>query len=116
MSDRLPPRTGPRITRRLEAPTAVGLARHPPGPDATALADAHNAAVRSHGSDSGGTLAFNPHTRAAAGVFTGEHGYPADTIVTRLAWGRITPDIAQALLEGDGLISETGTLHRPPDA
>jgi hypothetical protein len=93
---------GRHITRQLEQPRGVNLARNQPGRLAEALADAHNDAVRAYGSDSGGKHAFDPTTAASAGVWDSPP-FPDGTVVTRLAWGRIDAALAQRLLEADGV-------------
>lgn len=107
---------GRHITRRLEQPWGVKLARHQPGRLAKALTNAHNDAVRTYGSDCAGFHAFNPVTRSSAGVWDGNGGFPADTVVTPMVWGRIDATLAQRLLEADGVdttVSETVRSDQP---
>lgn len=100
----LEPRPGRRVTRRLEAPRGYATAARFPGSLAAALADAHNGAVRRYGSDCGGFHAFDPQTKASAGVWdAGPPGFPHGTVVTPLAWGRIDAWMAQRALEADGI-------------
>ncbi|MEV5819342.1 hypothetical protein AB0L22_09215 [Micromonospora haikouensis] len=94
-------RPGRKKTRRLDQPRGLNPRRNTPGPLAEALAAAHNNAVKAYGSDSGGFHAFHPATLESAGVWMG--GFPADTVVTRLSWGLIDPELAQRVLEGDGV-------------
>lgn len=95
------PRPGRKVTRRLEEPRIIAANRFIPTPLAGTMADAHNAAVREYGSDSGGRCAFDPTSRTWS-VWDGSDGYPDGTVVTRLEWGRIDAKLAQCLLEGDG--------------
>ncbi len=94
-------RPGRHKTRRLNQPRGIAPARKAPGALADALTVAHNDAVQAFGSDSGGYLAFDPTTSASAGVWDGQGGFPANTVVTRLAWGFIDPTLAQRILEAD---------------
>ncbi len=92
----------PKITRRLEEPRIVFIAKNPPGPLAAALVEWHNAAVNQFGSDSGLSHAFDPETGVCAQVNDGAHGFLPGTVVSRLSWGRIDAALAQRLLEADG--------------
>lgn len=96
-------RPGRHITRQLEQPRGLIVARHEPGLAAEALTEAHNIAVRTYGSDSGGFHAFNPATCLSADVWDSVGGFPPDTVITRLSWGRIDVHTAQRILEGDGV-------------
>lgn len=111
---RLQPRPGRRVTRRLREPRLVGAPpRHAPGVHARALREAFAAAVRSYGSDCGGYLAFDPLTRSEAGVWAEDAVFPERTVVVPLAWGRISDDLAQQLLEGDAWFDQAGELSPP---
>lgn len=92
---------GRKVTRRLEEPRITVANRFIPTPLAGTMADAHNAAVREYGSDSGGCCAFDPVAKTWT-VWASNGSYPRDTVVTRLSWGRIDAKLAQCLLEGDG--------------
>lgn len=92
---------GRHATRRIDEPRGLPIARHEPGVAAEALAEAHNVAVRTYGSDSGGFHAFDPTTNLSADVWDGQGGFPTGTVVTRLAWGRIDARTAQRILEAD---------------
>lgn len=97
---------GRKVTRRLQDPsTSVmgGLRRNEPGDLAETLAALHNRAVQEYGSNSGGVHAFNPDTRATEGVYESGGTYPRNTVVTQLAWGKISVELAQRILELDGL-------------
>lgn len=94
---------GRHVTRRLTEPESW-LLRKPKqyaGATAEALAIAHNEAVLRYGSNSGGWHAFDPLTVTTAGVFDGGP-FPDGSVVSNLAWGRITAELAQRLLESDG--------------
>ena len=93
---------GRKVTRRLEEPRFLGNAEREPGTLAGYLAERHNHAVNQYGSNSGGFHAFDPDMMGTAGVFDGSP-FPASTVVTRLAWGHISPEIAQRVLESDGV-------------
>lgn len=93
---------GRHTTRRLTEPRLFGVLRQEPAAVALVLAAAHNEAVRQFGSDCSGFHAFNPTTGASEGVWTGQGGYPRDTVVTPLAWGQIDARLAQRALEADG--------------
>lgn len=92
---------GRKVTRRLEVPLHLPLPRREPGVTATALADAHNQAVREYGSNSGGLHAFDVRKRESAGVWSGGP-FPDESVVSRLSWGRIDAVLAQRLLQCDG--------------
>ncbi|HEY6115920.1 MAG TPA: hypothetical protein VI172_08180 [Candidatus Dormibacteraeota bacterium] len=64
--------------------------------------DRHNAALREHGSDSGLKHAFNPETAETIGTYA-DGPYPDGSVITHLAWGRISASLAQRVLELDGL-------------
>ena len=96
-------RFGRRITRTVEPLPMLNPLRGEVGDLAVAFAYAHNEAVQRFGSNCGGFHAFNPNTRASEGVWDGTDGFPRDTVVTRLSWGRIGARTAQRLLEGDGI-------------
>lgn len=97
---------GRHVTRRIEQPRNLPTAKQPPGPTAEALTECHNTAVRTYGSNSGGRHAFNPTTKQCAGVWDGYSGFPHDTVITPLSWGRIDAKTAQRVLEGDGYTEE----------
>jgi hypothetical protein len=97
---------GRHVTRRIEQPRNLPIAKQQPGPTAVALAESHNTAVRTHGSNSGGRHAFDPTTRQSAGVWDGYDGFPRNTVITPLSWGRIDAKTAQRVLEGDGFVEE----------
>lgn len=97
------PTPGRHKTRRFEPPYDLRPAKKSPGPLADALYVTHNDAVSEYGSDSGGYLAFDPQTLTSAGVWDGQGGFPANTVVTRLSWGHIDLDMAQQILERDGV-------------
>lgn len=97
---------GRKVTRRLQDPSSSamsGLRRREPGELAEILAAAHNKAVQEYGSNSGGVHAFNPETRTTEGVYESGGTYPRDTVITSLAWGKISVELAQRLLEMDGV-------------
>lgn len=97
---------GRKVTRRLQEPSSFimgGLRRSEPGDLAAALAAAHNRAVQEYGSNSGGVHAFKPDTRKTEGVFEAGGTYPRDTVVTQLAWGKISAELVQRILEMDGV-------------
>lgn len=96
-------RPGRHTTRRIDEPRGLPIARREPGAAAEALAEAHNVAVRAYGSDSGGWHAFDPATNLSAGVWDGQEGFPRNTVITPLSWGRIDARTAQRVLEGDGV-------------
>lgn len=103
---RMEPTAGRHVIRQLVEPRGLPIAKRQPSFLAWALHLAHNAAVRAHGSDSGGYHAFDSATRESAGVWSGPE-FPAGSVVTPLAWGRIDAGIAQRVLEGDGITDET---------
>lgn len=110
----LQPPSGPRVRRRLVEPRLLGPpCRHAPGEHALALQSVFAVAVRAYGSDCGGYLAFNPLTGASAGVWGAGAAFPRLTVVVPLAWGRITPEQAQQLLEADAWFGADGTLTPP---
>jgi hypothetical protein len=97
---------GRHVTRRLTEPS-FWLRHQPvnkPGDMAEALADLHLQAVQQYGSNSGGYHAFDPKTMTTAGVFESGSVFPDGTVVSDLAWGRITTTLAQRLLEYDGVV------------
>jgi len=97
---------GRKVTRRLQDPTTFvmgGLRRGVPGALAEVLADLHNEAVREYGSNSGGVHAFDPERQATEGVYESGGTYPRNTVISSLAWGKISPELAQRLLEMEGL-------------
>jgi hypothetical protein len=55
----------------------------------------------------GGTRS-NPATRETAGVWNGDTLFPDGSVVTPLAWGRIDEELAQRVLEADGVDVEEG--------
>lgn len=98
---RMEPTPGRHVTRRLQEPRLITpSSQRTPGPAAHALAQAHNDAVRRHGSDSGGYHAFNPQGMTSDGVW--DEGFPAGAVVTPLSWGRIDAGLAQRVLQHDG--------------
>jgi hypothetical protein len=101
----LTPTPGPHVIRRLTDPPADYLqpARTEPGLAAQEIAYCHNAALKKFGSDSGGFHAFDPAHRFTLGVFDGNGSFPPGSVVTSLAWGRITARLAQRVLELDAL-------------
>lgn len=101
----LEPTPGPHVIRRLLEPPADYLAapRSAASSLVTGLVYCHNQAVKKYGSDCGGFHVFDPVQRLSLGVHDGVGGFPSGTVVTNLAWGRITGDMAQRILEGDGL-------------
>jgi hypothetical protein len=92
---------GRHVTRRLTEPRLDGPPMNAPGATAELLAGAHNRAVQTYGSNSGGWHAFDPLTVTTAGVFD-EGPFPSGTVVSNLAWGLINLELAQLLLEYDG--------------
>jgi hypothetical protein len=94
---------GRHVTRRLTEPESWLLGQPEKSPTNVAhyLAEEHNRAVREYGSNSGGWHAYDPNLPASVGVFDGGP-FPAGSVVSSLAWGRITSEFAQRLLEFDG--------------
>lgn len=94
---------GRKVTRRLTEPASwlQAAPEREPGVLADALAVDHNRAVTQYGSNSGGWHVFDPETRATRGVCDGGP-FPDFSVVSNLAWGRITVEFAQRLLEYDG--------------
>ncbi len=94
---------GRHTTRRIEQPTGLPFIRGVVTMKAEALAAAHNKAVREYGSDSGGYHADDPTTRQTAGVWESGSPFPRQTVVTPLAWGRIDAQLAQRVLQSEGI-------------
>lgn len=99
---------GRHVARRLEEPPGLLIASRLPTPLALDLATAHNTAVRDYGSDCGGFHAFDPESRASAGVWDGVGGFPDGAVVTRMSWGRIDATLAQRILEADAVFDPKG--------
>lgn len=95
---------GRHVTRRLTEPDRGLLTNpeHPVSNHAYHLAEGHNAAVREYGSNSGGWHAYDPELPGTVGVFDGGP-FPPGSVVSNLAWGRIDAQLAQRLLEHDGV-------------
>ena len=96
---------GPKVTRRLEDPRGfvTGSRRctptNWPKPSSKLTTPPCSATAQTLG----GVHAFDPETVTTEGVYESGGIYPRHTVITRLAWGKIDPELAQRILEMDGV-------------